>query len=145
MSDLHQPIIVEQSFNKTKEQVWNAITDLSQMQKWFFENIPEFKPEVGFETSFNVDAGKRQFMHLWKIIEVVPLEIIVYDWRYENISGSGTVRFDLLQEGKQTLLRLTNEGLESFPQNIPEFSRESCSGGWQYFINQRLKEYIEKL
>ncbi|BAX81389.1 SRPBCC family protein [Labilibaculum antarcticum] len=143
MSDRSQAIFVQQSFNKTREQVWNAITDLTQMQQWFFENIPDFIPEVGFETRFNVDAGERQFMHLWKITEVVPLEKIVYDWRYENISGVGTLSFKLLQEGEQILLRLTNKGMDSFPKDIPEFSRESCKGGWQYFINQRLNEFIE--
>ena len=34
--------------------------------------------------------------------------------------------------------------VESFPQDIPEFSRMSCLGGWTYFINQSLKEYLEK-
>lgn len=143
MSDRSQPIIVEQIFNKSKEEVWSAITDPGKMREWFFENIPDFIPEVGFETRFNVDAGERQFMHLWKITEVVPLEKIVYDWRYENISGIGTLSFELLQEGEQILLRLTNKGMDSFPKDISEFSRESCKGGWQYFINQRLNEFIE--
>lgn len=143
MSDINQPIIVEQSFRETREQIWNAITDLAHMKKWFFENIPEFEAKIGFETRFNVNAGERQFMHLWKITEVIPLQKIVYDWRYENLNGRGTVSFELIEDGKQILLRITNDGLESFPKNIPEFSRESCNGGWQYFINQRLKEYLQ--
>lgn len=144
MSILHQPIIVEQKFNKTREQVWSAITELPQMQKWFFENIPEFLAEEGFETRFNVDAGEIQFMHLWKITEVIPLQKIVYDWRYDKLSGRGIVSFELFKEGEQILLRLTNFGLETFPKDIPEFSRDSCTGGWQYFINQRLNDYLNQ-
>lgn len=144
MSNKNQPIIVEQSFNKTKEQVWNAITDLKQMKQWFFENIPDFIPQVGFETKFNVDAGERQFMHVWKITEVIPYEKIEYNWKYENMEGNAFVIFEIFEQGSETLLRLTNIGLETFPQDVPEFSRESCIGGWQFFINQRLKEYLEQ-
>jgi hypothetical protein len=39
---------------------------------------------------------------------------------------------------------LTVEVLEDFPDDIPEFRRESCIGGWNYFINHRLKEYLDK-
>ncbi|PKQ65283.1 ATPase [Labilibaculum manganireducens] len=144
MSDRSQPIIIEQSFNKLKEEVWSAITDPNKMRKWFFENIPDFIPKVGFETRFNVDAGERQFMHIWKITEVIPFEKIVYNWRYENMYGNAFVSFELFDGDIETLLRLTNLGLETFPQDIPEFSRESCTDGWQYFINKRLKEFLNQ-
>lgn len=143
MSNRSQAIIVEQSFNKPKEEVWSAITDPDRMRKWFFENIPGFIPEVGFETRFNVDAGERQFMHLWRITEVIPFEKIVYNWKYENIEGNALVSFELFEQNPKTLLRLTNLRLETFPPNIPEFSRESCIGGWHYFIKQRLKNYLD--
>ena len=42
------------------------------MIKWFFDNIPEFKPEVGFETQFNVNTGERDFHHVWTITEAIP-------------------------------------------------------------------------
>lgn len=142
MSKGNEPIIVEQIFNKSKEEVWSAITDPNKMREWFFENIPDFIPQEGFETRFNVDTGERQFMHLWKITEVIPFEKIVYDWRYENLEGIGIVSFELFEQNPKTLLRLTNLGLETFPPNIPEFSRESCKGGWYYFINQRLNEFL---
>ncbi|WP_461637260.1 SRPBCC family protein [Labilibaculum euxinus] len=144
MSDRSQPIIIEQSFNKSKEVVWSTITDPNKMREWFFENIPDFIPEVGFKTRFNVDAGERQFMHIWKITEVIPFEKIVYNWRYENMYGNAFVSFELFDRDIETLLRITNLGLETFPQDIPEFSRESCTDGWEYFINQRLKEYLNQ-
>ena len=58
--------------------------------------------------------------------------------------GEGFVSFELFEKGEQSLLRLTNEGLETFPRDIPEFSRESCKAGWEYFIQQNLKAYLEK-
>ncbi|MDP2088710.1 MAG: SRPBCC domain-containing protein [Flavobacteriaceae bacterium] len=137
-----RPIIVEQIFNQKIETVWNAITQLDQMKQWFFENIPSFKPAVGFETQFNVQAPSNVFLHCWKIVEVILNKKIVYNWKYENISGEGTVTFELFEENNQTKLELTNEGLETFPKDIPEFTRESCMTGWDYFIKKRLKEYL---
>jgi uncharacterized protein YndB with AHSA1/START domain len=32
--------------------VWKAITNAADMKQWYFD-IPGFKPEVGFEFSFN--------------------------------------------------------------------------------------------
>jgi uncharacterized protein YndB with AHSA1/START domain len=143
MTESSQPIIVEQDFDVSRETVWKAITDHEQMINWFFDNIPEFEAEVGFETQFNVSTGERDFHHLWKITEVIPEQKIVYDWRYQDLPGAGKVTFEIFEEGDGSRLRVTNEGLESFPRDIPEFTRESCEGGWKYFIQGNLKKYVE--
>ena len=51
--------------------------------------------------------------------------------------------FEIFEEGEGSRLRVTNEGLESFPQDIPEFTRESCEGGRNHFIQENLKKYLE--
>ena len=79
------PIVVEQAFHVSQETVWKAITEQAQMIKWFFDNIPEFKPEVGFKTQFPVKAGERTFHHLWTITEAIPLQKVVYDWRTKDL------------------------------------------------------------
>ena len=112
------------------------------MKQWFFDNIPAFEPVVGFETTFNVKSGERDFMHQWKILEVIPQKKIVYDWRYKKYAGNATLTFELLEEREKVKIQVVCEGMESFPQNIPEFKRESCSAGWNYFIKDRLKNYI---
>jgi uncharacterized protein YndB with AHSA1/START domain len=63
-----EPVVVEQTFNSSTETVWKAITDIDQMHQWYFKNIPEFKPEVGFETQFNVQSQDRNFLHMWNRI-----------------------------------------------------------------------------
>ena len=139
-----EPIVVEQTFNVPVETVWNAITQVEQMCKWFFENIPSFKPEIGFETEFNVQNQDRNFLHKWKVTEVETLKKISYNWRYEDYPGDSFVVFELFNENKGTKLKLTHQVTESFPQNVPEFLRESGLEGWKYFINKSLKEYLEK-
>jgi uncharacterized protein YndB with AHSA1/START domain len=137
------PIIVEQSFDASAQEVWEAITQQDQMIQWFFENIESFIPQVGFKTQFVVHSEERTFTHLWEIIEVEPLKKIVYDWRYKEYSGAGNVVFELISQNGGTKLSLSNLVIENFPQDVPEFKRESCIGGWDYFIKDRLKTYLE--
>lgn len=137
------PIIVEQEFNVPINVLWDAITQLDHMKEWFFDNIPDFKSELGFKTQFLVNAGERNFTHLWHIIKVVPHKKITYDWSYAEYKGEGLVTFELFDEGNKSSLRLTNVGLETFPDDIPEFTRESAENGWDYFIKQSLKKYLE--
>ncbi len=138
-----KPIIVEQSFSATKEAVWKAITDHDLMVQWYFENIPAFEAVIGFKTQFNVESNGKDFFHLWEVTEVVPTEKIAYTWQYANYPGDSVVEFEIIDEEHQTTIRLSASGIESFPQDIPEFKRESCLEGWNYFIKQRLKEFLD--
>lgn len=138
-----EPIIVEQLFNAPIDAVWNAITDIELMRHWYFENIPSFKPEVGFETQFNVNSQGRDFPHMWKVTEVVPMKKLSYNWKYDGYQGNSFVMFELFKQNNNTKLKLTHTVLESFPDDIPEFKRESGIAGWEFFINKSLKEYLE--
>lgn len=137
-----QPIIIKQILNISRDRLWEVITVSTLMRQWFFKEIPDFKAEIGFKTRFNVDAGERQFMHLWEIFKVVDRSILVYHWRYESYKGQGRVTFEIDEVDAGTLLTVTSTGMESFPQDVPEFSRASCEGGWKYFINEKLVEYV---
>ena len=143
MQDKHPPIIVEEHFDASRDIVWQAIVDQAEMVQWYFEDIPSFRAEVGFETNFGVHSGERLFTHLWKVTEVVTLEKITYSWKYKEYSGDASVSWVLSEEDQKTTLRLICRGIESFPQDIPEFTRESCLAGWQFFIQERLKKYLE--
>jgi hypothetical protein len=46
--------------------------------------------------------------------------------------------------GNLTKLTLTARVVEDFDDSIPEFKRESCVAGWNYFIKERLSDYLEK-
>jgi len=137
-------IICEQEFDSTVLRLWRAITDVEEMRQWFFDSIPDFKAEVGFETRFMVDAGERQFMHEWKIIEVQYLKLIKYQWTYEDYNGIGFVTFQISVDNERIMLKVISEGLDTFRPKVPEFSRENCQGGWDYFIKERLKCYLAK-
>ena len=139
-----EPIIVEEKYNTSVATLWKSITNVDEMRQWFFENIESFEAEVGFQTKFNVQSPERSFLHLWTITEVEPLKKIVYNWKYGEYTGNSFVHFELFEENKLTVLRVKAIVTESFPTNIPEFEPESCLSGWNYFIKQNLKEFIEK-
>ncbi|WP_435413773.1 SRPBCC family protein [Psychroserpens mesophilus] len=141
-----EPVIkVKQNFHQPVETVWKAITEIKEMRQWFFENIPAFEPSVGFKTQFTVTSENRQFPHLWEITEVIPLQKIVYNWRYEGYEGNSFVTFQLSEINSHlTELTLTTKVTEDFPDDIPEFKKESCVTGWNYFIKERLLEHLKE-
>ena len=142
MKNGKKPIKVEHTFATSIKTLWNAITDIKQMRQWYFRDIPAFKPEVGFKTQFNVQSQGRNFLHQWEVTEVIPFNRIVYNWKYEGYAGDSNVCFELFKQDHRTRLKLTHHILEDFPQNIPEFSRESCAQGWIYFISKSLKDFL---
>jgi hypothetical protein len=53
------------------------------------------------------------------------------------------VVFELFKQNNVTKLKLTHQVQESFPEDVPEFSRESGVKGWSYFIKKSLKQFLE--
>ncbi|CAL2090300.1 conserved hypothetical protein [Tenacibaculum sp. 190524A05c] len=139
-------VIVKEQMNKSTDVMWKLITELDHMKHWFFDNIPDFKPEVGFKTEFIVVSDSRTFLHSWEIVEVIKGKMIIYKWRYPEYSEKDSrVSFvlDKSFEGN-TELTIIAEGISNFPSEIPEFTYESCKAGWTYFI-RRLKEYSQAI
>ncbi len=145
MKKTDPPVVVEHILNAKIEDVWKIITEIEHMSKWFFDNIPSFEAVVGFETRFTVSTGERSFPHIWKITEVDTGKKITYNWKYEGYEGDSSVHFELFLKDDKTLIRLTTEILEDFTLDIPEFKRESCVGGWNYFIKDNLPKYLDSI
>nr|WKN35242.1 SRPBCC domain-containing protein [Tunicatimonas sp. TK19036] len=136
-------IIVERVYDAPIEKVWQALTDKDQMKQWYF-TLDSFEPKVGFEFSFRGQGHKgEQYVHLCKITEVIPNKKLQYSWQYENYEGYSTVTFELTEQGKKTHLTLTHEGLETFPQNNPDFAKGSFATGWNELITVSLSRFLE--
>ena len=138
------PVVIEQSFDVEVAKVWDAITNPDQMRQWYFTEIEDFQPQTGFETQFDVDCEGTIYTHCWTVREVVPLERISYQWRYLGRSGDSAATWDLTVGENATLLHFSHEVLEPFPADDPNFSREAAVTGWDYFINDRLKDFLER-
>ncbi len=141
---MSEPIIKEVLLNAPASKVWKAITDKNEMKQWYFD-LAEFKPEKGFEFRFEGGPSERKYLHICRITEVVPEKKLAYSWRYDGYSGDSLVTFELIPEGNKTRLKLTHEGLETFPADNPDFARKNFDAGWTAIIQKSIKEYIEKI
>ena len=142
---MKQPsLVLEETIYASVETVWKAITDVAYLRQWFFD-LPEFKPEKGFEFRFEGEGNTgRKYMHICNITEVIPLKKLQYSWTYQEVEGYTIVTFELFEEGDQTRLRFSHEGLETFPQDNADFGVESFTKGWTYLIGTALKTFVEK-
>jgi uncharacterized protein YndB with AHSA1/START domain len=138
-----EPFVIERILNVSSEKVWKAIADREQMKQWYFD-IADFKPELGYEFTFNGGSQDKTYVHLCKITEVEPGKKLQYSWRYDEYPGISFVTFELFPEGNITRLKLTHEGLETFPTDNKDFARSSFEGGWNYIIGKSIVEYLEK-
>ena len=137
-----EPFVIERTFNAPVEKLWKAITDKEAMKEWYFD-IASFKPEVGFEFEFSAGSAAKTYIHKCKVTEVINEKKLTYSWRYKGYEGNSFVTFELFNEGDKTRLRLTHEGLESFPKE-PDFAKESFAEGWTYIIGTSLANFLEK-
>jgi uncharacterized protein YndB with AHSA1/START domain len=137
-----EAFVIERTFHAPVEKVWQAITDKEQMKRWYFD-LEEFTAEPGFEFRFHAGPPETQWLHECKILEVVPGKRLKYSWRYPGYEGNSFVTWELFAEGDNTRLRLTHEGLESFPSTIRELRKENFAEGWTSIVGTALKNYLE--
>jgi len=140
-NNLAEAVVIERTFAAPVARVWKALTDVGEMKQWYFD-LKEFKPEVGFEFEFIVEHEGMTYHHLCKIIEVIPQKKLAYTWRYKGHEGDSLVTLELFANGDKTRLRLTHEGLETFPKT-PSFARKNFMEGWTQIIGSSLKEFVE--
>lgn len=144
MKTTDQPIVISETYPAPAARVWRAITDLTQMQQWYFENLPAFEAVIGFKTDFLIVNEGREFHHRWQVTDVTPEARLVYEWRVDSYQGRSETVWELKEEEGGTTLTLTCNILEGFPSDMVEFKRESGVEGWNYFLKDRLKSYLEK-
>ena len=136
----NEPVVIERTLNAPAERVWKAISDKDQLKKWFLD-LAEFKPEVGFEFSF--EGGPAQHLHLCKITKVEYGKLLQYTWRFGGLRGDSLLTFELFPEGTSTKLRLTHAGVETFPAEEVG-TKEEFAEGWSNLLDSSLKVYLGK-
>ncbi|MGK4569163.1 SRPBCC family protein [Flavobacterium sp. 3HN19-14] len=128
----NQPVKIERTFDAPISKVWHALTDNEQLKQWYFQ-LPEFKPEIGFEFSFLAGSDDKKWMHICKVTQLIPVKKIAYTWRYEGQPGNSEISFELFDEGEKTRLLLIHTGLESFADAGSGFSEKQLHNGVDLF------------
>lgn len=136
-----KPLVMERTYDAPIALVWRAITTREDIARWFFD-YKGFKLQTGAEFEFTVEHNDMTYRHLCKVTDVVGQKKIAYTWRYDGYEGNSLVTFELFTEGKKTRVKLTHEGLETFPE-IPGFARKNFEGGWKHLIGKELKNLVE--
>ncbi len=137
----NEPFVIERTYQAPISKVWEAISNKEQMKQWYFD-LAEFKPEVGFEFSFEGGPEDRQYLHVCKVTEVIPGKKLSYTWRYEGYEGNSLVTWELFDDAGATRLKLTHAGLDTFPAN-PDFAKTNFVQGWTDLVGTLLKGYLE--
>ena len=145
MKAIDKPIIITVDINASRINIWSALTELNLMRQWFFDNIPDFKAKVGFQTTFDIHNEGRLFRHEWKVLEVQPEQSITTQWTFEGYEGVSHVTFSIDGIGPSHAVTVKAWAVEDHDTSIPEFRRESGVGGWTFFMNERLKGFCESM
>jgi uncharacterized protein YndB with AHSA1/START domain len=140
-TDVTEAVVIERTFNAPVARVWKALTDVDQMRVWYFD-LKEFKPQVGFKFEFVVEHEGNKYHHLCEVTEVIPQKKMAYTWRYKGEVGDSLVTVELFPEGDKTRLKLTHDGLETFPKT-PAYARKNFEAGWTAIIGSELKKFVE--
>ena len=73
--------------------------------------------------------------------EVEPERKLAYTWRYKGEVGDSLVTFELTADGSRTHLRITHEGVETFPKT-PAFARKNFEAGWNAIAGE-LEQFVK--
>lgn len=133
---------IERVYAASPSRVWAAITDPTEMKKWYFD-IPGFKAEVGFKFEF---MGGRpdgiQYRHLCEVTEVEKERKLTHSWRYDGYEGNSFVTWELFAEGNSTRVRLTHVGIETFPKSNTDLAPKNFAEGWTGILGTLLPKYL---
>ncbi len=136
-------IFKEFIYHTSPEKLWNAITIKEEMKLWYFE-VDDFEPEVGFEFRFWGGTENRQYLHICRITDVIPIQRLCYTWSYDGIPGITELCFEISSaESNLSKLKLSHAGFETFPADNPDFDPKNFDKGWEYILGNSLKNYLE--
>jgi len=134
------PFITEHIYNAPIEKLWLALTETDKMKQWYFPQLTDFEPVVGFQFKFKDDGSP--YKKEWTVTEVINGQKLAHTWVYKGYPGLSEVTFELFPEEDKTRLQLTHTGLESFPDD-PHFARSRFENGWATIIGINLNEFLE--
>jgi len=136
---LADPIKIEETINASIEKIWNALINPEEMAQWYFD-VPKFEAEEGFQIHFT----SCDYLHRWVVTKVNPHHVIEYKWLYPDFPGESLLSIELLYiNDYSTKIVLTHSGVESFPQDNPDFSKASFEKGWIEIL-KNLHEFVDE-
>jgi|SRR6476659_2832349 len=134
-------------FNVSAPLLWEVLTDRKHLSKWYFTFTEDWNLEIdhAFEWSAG-DLESKQWVHRGVFKEVVKDKKLVHSWAYPGYSGTSTLSWELkVIDENHTELTLTHVFDIPFDTTVKELKQENFEGGWNYFLNEGLVNYLNKL
>lgn len=139
MSDADtKDIVVEEVFPHTPETIWKTLTTDELIGRWMMTPTG-FEPVKGKRFTFQTKpAGAWDGVIQCQVLEVIPNERLVYDWKggHEGNAGYGAplqtvVTWTISRTGNGTRVRLVHAGFV-VPGN--ESALETMGTGWKKVV-----------
>lgn len=121
---MSKSITIEQEYPYSPDEVWDAITDQSQIKDWLMHGT--FEPRVGAEFEFywqGTDASNGKTRG--KVMEVAKPRKLSYTWDWDG--GSTLVTYHLEPSATGTKLRLEHTG---FVEGQDDHVYQGALYGW---------------
>lgn len=140
---MQDAIVREITVKATKERVYHAITDPSEIIKWFPDSVEGGTLEVGQEPIFSFEgATHKRRIH---VEAADPYTYFSYRW-VPGPSGEGAgdvlsipntlVEFSIEEVAGGTKVTLKESGFSSLPMGEAESSFKDNNGGWDYMVER---------
>ncbi|WP_461044066.1 SRPBCC family protein [Spirosoma harenae] len=85
------PLVSERVFNLPLNTVWQSLTSKNALREWYFPQLRDVKPIVGFVFKFT-DEGST-FQKEWRVTQVVGAQKFAHTWAYKGYRGLSEVSF----------------------------------------------------
>jgi uncharacterized protein YndB with AHSA1/START domain len=135
----------EITINAPKKRVYEAITDVKQIVKWFPTAV-EGEIEAGESPIFDFgEYGNNQVL----IVATNPYEYFAYKWipGSKHFIGDGLskphtlVEFNITEKNGFSTVTLTETGFATLPVELAQQALSDNTGGWEYMLG-RLETYL---
>jgi len=131
----------EHVFNHPIKMVWKAISEASEISKWFIK--ADFKAEPGYDYTFTHEdqsSGSCTTI-IGRVLEVQPVNRLAYTWNVKGTNVDTTVIWQLEEVENGTRLKLEHNGISQYPGETAVNMFNSFSGGWDNCISE-LDKYL---
>ena len=140
---MQDAIVREITLKASQERVYQAITDPTEIIKWFPDSVEGGTLEIGQEPIFSFEgASHRRRIH---VEAANPYGYFAYRW-VPGPSGEGAgdvlsipntlVEFSIEAVAGGTKVTLKESGFASLLQSEAESSFKDNSGGWEYMFDR---------
>ncbi len=140
---MQDAIVREITVKATQERVYQAMTDPSEIIKWFPEAVEGGSLEVGQEPTFTFMDGQRRRRVI--VVAANPNSYFAFRWapgpdgleeKHVMELPNTLIEFHVEALGENTKVTVKESGFASLPADFASTTHDQNSGGWDYMFDR---------